>query len=489
MRASQIVLGAALMAAGAAPVIAQDVRPSQVRTFVRAFDNGDEDRAALGVVTGSTGKRDTLGLLIESVTPGSPADKAGLQEGYRIAAINGQNLKVAAGDAGEPDMDGLMTRRLARELAKVKAGDEVTLDVYADGGHKTVKVKTAALADIGERRMKMSADDYDNRAVIGLGLGGGGSRRDTLGLLVTSVATDGPADKVGIEEGNRIARIDTVDLRVTADEAVQGALIGAKQRRFTRALEGRKPGDAVTLQVWANGAFKTTKVTLGRAADVYPQRKRGFRFNFDGGEAMMAPMPRVPPMPPMPPMPAVAPRVRVLDGGDYDIDMPRLRIQLRDMQRDVENMSREVSRDAAQRSDMAAVEANMVARRAALAADRANVMALRGTMDSWTAPRRSGRGVFALGAGGGTMSLGGLRMAPVSDGLSSYFGKGSEKGMLLLDVSDGWKPLRAGDVILSVNGKAVRDGDAMHLSLDSGQDNAFVVLRKGVRTTVQVKAH
>ena len=80
-------------------------------------------------------------------------------------------------------------------------------------------------------------------------------------------------------------------------------------------------------------------------------------------------------------------------------------------------------------------------------------------------------------------------MAPVSDGLSSYFVKGSEKGMLLLDVSDGWKPLRAGDVILSVNGKAVRDGDAMHLSLDSGQDNAFVVLRKGVRTTVQVKAH
>lgn len=141
-----------LLAAAAPTAGAQTSPPSappapKVRTFT-SYRTDDSDRAMLGIATGSSGRRDTLGLFIESITDGSPADKAGLEEGNRIASINGVNLKVAKEDAGEPDMAGAMTNRLIREMRKIKAGDEVTLQVWADGHYKTVKVKTVAAKEL-----------------------------------------------------------------------------------------------------------------------------------------------------------------------------------------------------------------------------------------------------------------------------------------------------------------------------------------------------
>ncbi|HEX6809616.1 MAG TPA: PDZ domain-containing protein [Gemmatimonadaceae bacterium] len=457
MRPTHLVLGAAMVLGSVAPIAAQD-RTSGPTTVVSLLGNDMEDRAALGLSTGASGKRDTLGLLIESVTPNSPADKAGLLEGYRIASINGENLKLAPGDAGEPDMDGIMTRRLSRELGKVKAGDDVTLQVYADGAYKTMKVKTVALEDIAMRPMRMSDDDYDSRPALGLSLDGGGSKRDTLGLLVTAVENDGPADKAGIEEGNRIASIDGVDLRVPADEAVGGQLLGAKQRRFTRELQQKKAGDEITLQVYANGSMKTVKVTAGRTADVYKET-RGRRIRIKGFDGMSWAAP-------------VAPVVR-LDGMDgLEESMRPLRIEIDNAKRaalDAQVMAR-------QQADMARMQSRMALERSRVA-------------DDWNdgGSRRSSG--WISGGPGSMLTLGGLRVSVVSGALSSYFGKGSEDGLLVLDANDDWHPLQAGDVILSLNGKSVRDGDHTELSLDSDQDNSFVVLRKGSRVTVHVKAH
>src|SRR5438477_376039 len=56
-------------------------------------------RAALGINTSSTGTlRDTLGLLVSSIVRGGPAEKAGLEEGNRIASINGVNLRSTKAD-------------------------------------------------------------------------------------------------------------------------------------------------------------------------------------------------------------------------------------------------------------------------------------------------------------------------------------------------------------------------------------------------------
>ncbi|HKV51680.1 MAG TPA: PDZ domain-containing protein [Gemmatimonadaceae bacterium] len=458
MRSTHYVLGAAMVLSGVAPIAAQDRMSTPAPAVVRFFNSNDNDeRAALGINTGASGKRDTLGLLIESVTPNSPADKAGLLEGYRIASVNGENLKLAPGDAGEPDMDGIMTRRLVRELGKVKAGDEVTLQVYADGAFKTVKVKTVAADELTPRLMRMSSEDYDDRAAVGLSLDGGGSRRDTLGLLVNTVETDGPADKAGIEEGNRIASIDGIDLRVPADEAVGGQLLGAKESRFTHELAQKKAGDEVTLQVYANGAMKTVKVTTARSADVYKNRmNRRFRINMDGNTTLIAP---------------TAPMMR----------LQSLQDAMRPMEIDVEQAQRsaEVAQALAER------QATLATMRARLAETQARLAAPNWS-DAWGA---SGGKGWLQGDPGSMLTLGGLRMSVVSPELANYFGKGSEEGLLILDVNDYWHPLQAGDVILSVNGKSVRDGDHASFSLDSKDDNTFVVLRKGARITVHVKAH
>jgi hypothetical protein len=145
----RLILPLFLVAAAAPTAGAQqsDQTAPRVRTFSWSRSD-DSDRAMLGIATGSGGRRDTLGLFIESITDGSPADKAGLEEGNRIASINGVNLKVAREDAGDPEMAGAMTNRLVREMHKVKAGDEVTLQVWSDGHYKTVKVKTVAAKEL-----------------------------------------------------------------------------------------------------------------------------------------------------------------------------------------------------------------------------------------------------------------------------------------------------------------------------------------------------
>ena len=133
-----------------------------------SYDNGrfdDRDRAAIGVTTSSGGMRDTLGLLVSSVTAGGPADKAGIEEGNRLVSINGVSLRLSAADAGEGDMDGIANRRLIRELEKVKAGDEVELRVWAGGQTKSVKVKTVAFEDLPSRTRSVRRE-LEDRPVI-----------------------------------------------------------------------------------------------------------------------------------------------------------------------------------------------------------------------------------------------------------------------------------------------------------------------------------
>src|SRR5690348_4230381 len=155
MRSSLVVAGVVACAAVAAPAHAQNARArtssrSIVRPAVGMFMySADSARAALGLTTSSgTSRRDTLGVLVTSIVSGSPAEKAGLEEGDRIAAINGVSLQLAPADTGDREMGGLMGRRLQREMQKVKPGETVHLRVYVDGQFKTLDVKAASEADV-----------------------------------------------------------------------------------------------------------------------------------------------------------------------------------------------------------------------------------------------------------------------------------------------------------------------------------------------------
>ena len=98
---------------------------------------------------------------------------------------------------------------------------------------------------------------------------------------------------------------------------------------------------------------------------------------------------------------------------------------------------------------------------------------------------RVGRGVSAYTGDGETLWLGGLRLARVDGELASYFGDGSERGLLVLGLGDDWSGIREGDVILRLDGRAVRDGSrGIRVQLTDGPAHRVELLRSGKRLTV-----
>jgi S1-C subfamily serine protease len=132
---------AALLAA-ASVVSAQDVKVLASQTLEKS------DRAVLGISTVSGGPRDTIGVLVSDVTIGSPADKAGIQEGDRVVSIGDVDLRLAPADAGDSEMRGIMGRRLAHAIARRAPGDVVELKVYHDGQFVTRKVTTGKASEV-----------------------------------------------------------------------------------------------------------------------------------------------------------------------------------------------------------------------------------------------------------------------------------------------------------------------------------------------------
>jgi S1-C subfamily serine protease len=157
------------------------------------------------------------------------------------------------------------------------------------------------------RTARRIRDDGENRAALGVSLGSSGSKRDTLGVLVMWADDDGPAVKAGIEEGNRIAAINNVDLRVSRDDAGDEMISSVKVQRLQRELEKLKPGDEVDLRVYADGKTRTVKVKTIAASKL--SRSHGMFF---GGSGMSLPrIAPMAPMPPMPPMDAMPARMRI----------------------------------------------------------------------------------------------------------------------------------------------------------------------------------
>ena len=96
-----------------------------------------------------------------------------------------------------------------------------------------------------------------------------GSARDTIGVLISDVTVGGPADKAGIQEGDRIVSIGDVDLRVSPADATGGEMRGIMARRLAHALAKHTAGEVVELRVYHDGQFVTRKVTTGKASEVF----------------------------------------------------------------------------------------------------------------------------------------------------------------------------------------------------------------------------
>lgn len=98
------------------------------------------NRARLGVMVNTRANEETdrYGALIESVTPGGPAAKAGIEEGDIITRLNGESL-LSGSESYNAD-DSAPGMRLIERARDLERGDTVQVEVRRDGRTTTMEL-------------------------------------------------------------------------------------------------------------------------------------------------------------------------------------------------------------------------------------------------------------------------------------------------------------------------------------------------------------
>lgn len=150
----QSVLVPALAVLTAAPLVAQQVeRPVPPRQRIEIERQVEPQRfmsvlmnrrPRLGVTVNlRAGNTDSVGALVQSVTPGGPAAKAGIRSGDIITRLDGTVLVNRAADRASADGDqsppGL---RLVELAARLKPNDTVSVELRRGKDRRTVRVVT-----------------------------------------------------------------------------------------------------------------------------------------------------------------------------------------------------------------------------------------------------------------------------------------------------------------------------------------------------------
>lgn len=140
-------LAVCLLGSAASQGGAQDPRPrSRSRVRVEGGPYGvfsfSDNRGRIGVIvdTRANATGDKVGARIEGITPGGPAEKAGLKAGDVITRFNGTALGGVAADDDEDSGPGMKLIELAREL---DPGDSVQVE-YRRGNEAAKKITLVA---------------------------------------------------------------------------------------------------------------------------------------------------------------------------------------------------------------------------------------------------------------------------------------------------------------------------------------------------------
>lgn len=181
---------------------------------------------------------DLKGALISSLVDNGPARKAGLKVQDVVLSVNGKPIRS--------------DRDLLSEIARSPVGKDADLEVWRSGKVTHIKVPVAERPD--DRVSKVSNDTADPAEQRELGVSIQGvtpeiatqlSATQPDGVVVVQVARNSPAARAGLQRGDIIRKINTVEVRTPQE--------------FVAALRAQS-GDSFALLVERQGT--TTFVTI-----------------------------------------------------------------------------------------------------------------------------------------------------------------------------------------------------------------------------------
>jgi serine protease Do len=183
------------------------------------------DNAKFFNLTGSTG------ALIASVTPNSPASRAGLKEGDVVTAVNGRPVETGS------DLQVIVSEDAPGskiQLEVMRNGHPEKLDLTVGEYHKDAEVAAAATDESGHARLGIAISDLtpDVRQQLQLG-------SDVQGVAIAQVQPGSPAEDAGLTGGDVILEVNRKP--VTSAE------------QFRNEVKQLPAGKDMLLRVWANG--------------------------------------------------------------------------------------------------------------------------------------------------------------------------------------------------------------------------------------------
>lgn len=207
------------------------------------------------------------GFLVIGVNEGSPADRAGIQGGDRVANINGREIQlggdiiVGIDNQTVRQIDDILTY-LERET---QVGDTVQINVIREGIPQTIDITLAPRPGTSQPQQRIS--EQPSLGISGTDLTPAIARAMNLtqdtGFLVVDVIAGGPADKSGIRGGYVLADINGTEIEIGGD-----VLIGIDNTTVSSIddilsyLDTKNVGDTVQLNVLRNGERQTIDVNL-----------------------------------------------------------------------------------------------------------------------------------------------------------------------------------------------------------------------------------
>lgn len=205
------------------------------------------------------------GALIVEVTPGGPADEAGLRGSDREAQIEGQAVPVG-GDTVTA-IEGTPVSRfedLTTYLARYsEVGQTISLTILRDGKEQAVDVTLAARPGQGSE----AAAAYLGVEVMTLNpliAEASGLPANQEGVLVGGVMQGSPAEKAGLRGSYKLAQIQGRGVEAGGDVIVAANGQSINQASDLQALLQRsKPGDIISFTVLRDGQQVEISVTLG----------------------------------------------------------------------------------------------------------------------------------------------------------------------------------------------------------------------------------